>query len=366
MHVNLNIHTVVFGLMTALFGLLIFYINLQKKLLKTHIKAKNHHLPLDPIVLPCHEYKIKTTALGKKIALVSLTPSPEAEQFIGALQEFEELAYPVDTYVVGSSGRTMDEVVREVLERDYALIYTIGHHATERAKELSMGRQKLIPIVFSSIYDKWWADSQARSVVYHITGVTYSPNLVLHNAFIPDLCPDAKRILLVADPRYDITETITQIYAERGVTVSVVGADTPHELLTLLAPALAEIDVLILLENSCGKMLSSHLSNVCREKKIIFISSIISDAHEGAAISCGLSDISFGRIAAEKALAILDQHVMPDKVGLSHVSAHHSYELHCNHAAMEAQGLAHEAFVRAAQKYGLRLFIKPSVEESLS
>lgn len=357
----------VYALLAGLVGALCYYILLQKRLLQKKLPGHfSSTLPLEPIVLPCHTFDRKTSAQGKRIALFGIANSTEAEQFVETFQDQETCSYHISSYDTAAHTKSLTALFEELLASEPTLIYTIGHHATAVAREVSVKTGKLIPIVFSSIYDDWWAGLQNRAPVYHMIGITITPQYPIHETFIPALRPRMERLVILADVEYDPVERIAHQYRQRGVTVSLIRTNDPREILAHLSDLMPNIDTVLALENSCARVITSHIAALCREYSVAYISSTLSDASLGAAVSCGLADVALGKIAAEKALAILDRGMRPDLIGLSHVSVHHSYELRCNHAAMKAQGITADDFSTAAKAYGYRLFITPHTEDLFS
>jgi putative ABC transport system substrate-binding protein len=232
----------------------------------------------------------------------------------------------------------------EILSAGYDLVFTIGATCSQTAFELSRKKNDDLPIVFSAIDDPVGMGIVAsmESSGNNVTGVISTSLYQEQIDALLLLKPSTQNILLVYDPAHgsglEKEKTILQeLLRTRNINLHAVEISNANEIMQKVSSVLESIDVILILTDHTAVTGVPTLVTLCNRYGITLYASDLNSGHKGAALSFGVLEYDYGRVAAPLAISILEDKVAPAQLPIVRMNQQY---IQLNSATTKAQGLS--------------------------
>jgi len=249
-------------------------------------------------------------------------------------------------------------IIEDLVDSGVDLIFSIGTTSSQLAKEITLKRNRLIPIVFTAVKDPVrinLMDSEQSSGC-HLTGVTgialswnecismlYYLKHTINKAVIA--CDFNPGSMLEKD-----VNDIKELLESRNTKVCIVPVYGMIDVMQRVLPFLTEdVDVFFCLRDDTVINCMDKLVKVCNSAKITIYSTYLEGVKKGAAIGIGTYEKMYGIKAAVMAKQILEKGINPSHIPLVKIESD-GYKLLINSKTAKSQGLIIDP--------NLRFFIK--------
>lgn len=283
-----------------------------------------------------------------RIAIAILTPvsHPSLEQTEKGFRETIEDAAPGKyrfvTYNAQGNKTLMRSEIEEIIQKEYALVFTIATSPSQMTKEVFEKKGLRTPIVFSSVNDPVGFNIVASedSPGGFVTGVKEMLRFDEELTALLKYKPEIKSVLLVYNPaepglQKDQVE-VERILMENNVGLVSVEVFQTNELLSKVSPFISQADAMIVLKDNTIVSGLDVLVKLCDRHRVPLMASDLDSPDRGAAFGYGVYEINFGKEGARKALQILEQGVNPGAIPVTPVS---NFTLRINREAAIKQGI---------------------------
>lgn len=285
---------------------------------------------------------------NKKIAIITPVTHPSLEKiqqgFVDTLLKNENFKNTTVTIFNANGNEVLlHSQAEEALNRNFDLLFTIGAHATQLAKQIIEKKHKNIPLVFGAVADpiSLGIINAQQSPDTTITGVIEEPDHQLQLDLLCLLKPTIKKILLVYNPIQGAglekdKVIVEKILQEKDIDLQCLEVYQTNEVYTKTEAVLAKNKpdaLLVLIDNTVVPAIDG-LTKLCSRYKVTLCSSDLDSVQKGAAFGFGVNEYDYGVEAAKKALLILAENIKT--VPATKLTA---YKLICNTKTMSAQEL---------------------------
>ncbi len=281
----------------------------------------------------------------RSIAMIAPSDHPSIQHvhrsFVEALvdQCANELTF--DQYLLKPQKKIATDIAT-IVDKKYDLIFTFGALCSRLAAEATAAKNLSTPILFSGVQNPESHGLVGPHAPANTTGMaalqkSYAP----HVSLLLSVKPHARNVMVA----YNSTELwleddvahITQLLAPHNIVVHPVKIDDEASIEKAVLSKIDQVDTLIVLLDNVVAANIETLVEICNAHGVTLFSSDLYMVEKGAAIGLGTLEDTTGRECAQRALLILDKHVMPNKIPV--VVPSHAYEVRVNHDTMLQQGL---------------------------
>jgi len=317
--------------------------------------------PLDHPIMKYSEYKKEFGSRSRDIAII--IPSKQDDiieiitEFTETMRENGSFIYHFTNYWGVADQKETQRIITEVMQNNYHGVLTVGATLTKLAKNISITHNKSTPIVFTQVSQVAWEKEQYKTKVPHMTGVTLYDNWRYRLKMYLYIKPFMRSVFIpITNPSlHESVAAMTDILRSYGVHAHAIPTHSGDDIVQTLSLYVDEVDSLILPRDILPAEVISKIAKKCSESRITFFSPFLKDVHLGAAIAMNIVEEHFGMQAAHQMLTILEDNVVPSGVPLINIEEGHSYEMHFNQIAMQAQGLDTDRITTFALQFGIKL-----------
>lgn len=282
-----------------------------------------------------------------KIAIFTPISHPSLEKieegFRDGLTQKYGLTCSFDTYNANGNRTLMYSQAEEIIQKDYDLIYTIGAMTTQMAKEVSLKKNKLTPIVFGVVArpEKLNLIESRECSGNHLTGLTGDPNYEFQINMLHFLKPDMKKVLLIYDPtqssglEYD-KQIVEKILGQLNVQLIPVEVYKTNDVYSKAASMLNQVDTVLIFKDNTVVSGIDSLIKLCNREGIPLCTTDLDSVPKGAAIGFSITSYDSGFESSEKAYAILAEGKHPSAVPITQA---HNFKVMINEKSMATQKL---------------------------
>ncbi|MCB1180520.1 MAG: ABC transporter substrate-binding protein [Chlamydiia bacterium] len=281
----------------------------------------------------------------KRIAILTPTSHPSLEQiekgFIETMKE--KGSYQFKTYNAQGSQILLRSEIKEIISKEYDLIFTIGTLVSTMVKEIFTKENLDTPIVFTCINDPVGMGivETETSSGNMMTGVKELLDFEEELSILQKYKKDLSSLLLVYNPREPGLEKnrkeIEEICTQKGLRLEIVQVFHANELQIKLSPFLSKVDGMMVLKDNTVVSGLDVLVKLANRHKIPLLASDLDSPDKGAALGYGVYEIDFGIEGAKKALLILEEGKTPSEIPVTPIS---HFALRINKEAAQKQGLS--------------------------
>jgi putative ABC transport system substrate-binding protein len=298
-------------------------------------------------VLNKSKQKIGTTQ-SYRVAIFEPASHPAmdeiAQGYIDTITKNSSADYTFKRYNANGNQTLLRALAEEIIQQNYDLVMTIGTNASKTVYELTTKKQLSTPIVFDAVSDPVSIGlvKSLSSSGNNVTGVEDIPDYKDQINKLLELKPSTKNMLLVYDPVqksgvHDIwAEEITQLAAQKGVTVHYAKVFSTNEISAKVQPMLNNIDVLMIFTDHTTVSGVDSLITLCNRYGITLYASDLNSGDKGAALAYGVLQYDLGVDAAKLTLKILEDHIKPTDLPVTGPKIN---KLKINTKTMAKQGL---------------------------
>ena len=246
-----------------------------------------------------------------KIAILQPVSHPSLEQIKLGFKAYLEEQYhaPIEykEYNGNGNGTLMRAQAEEAVNSEPTLIFTIATSPAMLIKELTIRKNKLIPVVCG-------AAAQEKVMPAHekITHMTGTDDMVVQEeqlSLLKQLKPEAANILLLYDgnsPGLEKSMNDLEKYStEFGFATKKLPIYALHEISQKIAPFINDVDTILVLKDNLLVSGLDILVKRCNQHGITLMASDLDSVDRGAALGFGVSEYEIGIQSAEQALEIL-------------------------------------------------------------
>ena len=288
--------------------------------------------------------KIPDSRVG--IAILTPVSHPSLEKtekgFRDSIEEGAPGKYRFVTYNAQGNKTLMRSEIEEIIQKEYALVFTLGTSASQMTKEVFERKGLGTPIVFSSVNDPvgFHIVSSEENPGGYVTGVKEMLRFDEELGFLLKYKPEIKSVLLVYNPAepglQKNQEEVERILHDHQIELKSVEVFQTNELLSKVSPFISQADALIVLKDNTVVSGLDVLVKLCDRHQVPLMASDLDSPDRGAAFGYGVYEINFGKEGANKALQILIQGVKPGSIPVTPVS---NFTLRINREAAIKQGV---------------------------
>lgn len=344
------------------------YLLLLKRQLATLKKsnpaeAMQYQPPEETELLRYSEYKRRYGSRNRDIAIIA----PEKHQlinetideFINTIRREGSLRYHFTHYWgLTSDIRGTQSLMTAALKNNHSALFTIGGTLTRVARQMTSAQSAPTPVVFARVRKPLWNQEKMRGNTAHMTGVTAESGWPQRVALYLAIKPQMRSVLIpITHPiLFEIAQEVTDLLNESGVRTQVIRTHSHPDIMHAITQYSDQIDSVIRLFDSLNPHEVIELTSRCATHGITYFSPELPSSALGAAISMSSINEHAGWYAAQKMIAILEEHKTPQAIPITCVGETNQYEVHFNQRAMSAQGLNPlEIIPIFAMRYGSRI-----------
>lgn len=311
------------------------------------------------------EYKHRFGSRIREIAIIANAKQPAitavANEFTETMREHGSLLYHFTYYWGRSDTAVTQQQASELVKGNYHAVYAVGRMAVRAVHHATITQNRSLPMVFSNVRDTWWYEEQKKRPAEHITGVTGSSGWKQRIKLFAAAKPTMKSVLLPVPNghsalRSDIDE-ITSLLNAYNVTVHAVTIHDGPELLNAIQQFAPQVDSVVCMQSSLISLFAPQIATACNQHSLTFFSPYKDDIFHGAAVAVSAADMNLGWHAAQKMIALLEEHKKPSEIPLTNIGPQHQYVAHFNQAAMALQGIDPTILVGLSMRYGSKVNI---------
>lgn len=308
-----------------------------------------HHIFFAVPVISTGEKLVQKKQTSSSYRIAILTPASHSalqkiqQGFEDTLLKKHNLSCDFTVYNANGNRTLMRSQIEEIIQKNYDLLFTIGAHATQMAKEITTKKQHFAPIVFGAIADpvrlNIVASEEASGT--HVTGDKTATNYPDQLSLLLKLKPDMKKMLLVYDPTQssglerDKLE-IEKLCVAHNITIKAIEVYKTSEIIQKVTTFLPEVDVVMIFKDNTVVPGIDSLVKLCNRHGVTLFSSDLDSVAQGAALGFGVYEYDFGVSGAEQAYRILEEHKNPAQMPITTTK---NYKLKLNTKNMQEQGL---------------------------
>ncbi|GEM_PF-485400 len=280
-----------------------------------------------------------------KIAIFTPSTHPSLEKvqegFCNALVKKYGLNCLFDVYNANGNRTLMHAQAEEIVQNSYDLILTIGAMTTQMAKEVSLKKHKLTPIVFGLVArpEKLNLIESREKSGNHLTGLTADPDYHFQMSMLHFLKPDIKKILLVYDPtqssglEYD-KNIVEEILTDLGITLTAVEVYKTNEVYSKISALVDTVDAVLIFKDNTVVSSIDSLIKLCNRAEIPLCTTDLDSVPKGAVIGFSVTSYDSGFETAQKAYEILVEGKLPSEIPITQAE---SFKTMINEKAMKLQ-----------------------------
>lgn len=282
----------------------------------------------------------------KKVAVLLPVSHSSLEQiqkgFVESLTQRSEGDVSFKIYNANGNRTLMRSQLEDVLQKRFDLIFAIATPCAQMAKEVTIKKGLLVPIVYGAVTNPIKAgiiDSLASSG-NHLTGIV---DAVPHDRqldLLKFLRPNIQRVLLVYDASLagleEGKQEIERILMRKNLTLQTVAVYHANEIMQKVPPFISQVDAVLVLKDSNVVAGIDALIKLCNRHGVTLMASDLDSVEKGAALGFGVSEYTMGVASAKKAELILFTGKKPSDIPSSMAD---NFKIKLNSATMKQQGL---------------------------
>jgi ABC-type uncharacterized transport system substrate-binding protein len=265
------------------------------------------------------------------IAITRAGPTPCSEasyrSFMSTLNKSAKANYQFTNYNAYNDRIKMRTQAEEIVKSNPDLIHPIGALCPQMAKEITLKRKKLIPIVFTAVKGPVEVDL-VESEAYsgnHLTGVTgLSLPFEQRLGIMLVIKPTIKKALIAYSPTIHFVESDKQqveaILHNKGIQVEAVQVYQTNEITQKITPFLHgpdKPDVLITLRDNVVSSSYTALVKLCNNAGVTIFSAHLDGIEKGGAFGIGSFDDAYGTASAHLARQVLEEGKAPSQIPIT-------------------------------------------------
>lgn len=302
-----------------------------------------------PNIAPVHiaAQEKQSASDGKPFKVAVFTPSthPSLEKiqegFCDGLVKKYGLNCSFDVYNANGNRTLMHAQAEEIVQNSYDLIFTIGAMTTQMAKEVSLKKHNLTPIVFGLVArpEKLNLVESREKSGNHLTGLTADPDYHFQMNMLHFLKPDIKKILLVYDPtqssglEYD-KNVVEEILTNLGISLTAVEVYKTNEVYSKISALVDTVDAVLIFKDNTVVSSIDSLIKLCNRAGVPLCTTDLDSVPKGAAIGFSVTSYDAGVETSQKAYAILAEGKSPSQIPITQAEC---FKTMINEKAMELQ-----------------------------
>lgn len=217
----------------------------------------------------------------------------------------------------GNGNQTlMRAQAEEAVSLNPALIFTIATSPALLIKELTIRKNKLIPVVCGAA-----AQEKVMPAGENITHITGTDDMVIQEEqlkMLKFLKPEVANVLLVYDGNTPGLEKSIAGIDKYSKTLELNILKVPiyaiNEINQKIAPFINQIDTILVLKDNLIVSGLDSLIKLCNQKGITLMASDLDSVNRGAALAFGVSEYQIGVESANQAISILNDYQLPKDV----------------------------------------------------
>ena len=281
----------------------------------------------------------------KKIAILIPATHPALEEiqrgFVETLAKYQYIKCGFIVYNANGNLSLMRAQLEDVICKDFDLLYTIGAHATQMAKEVTAKKQVLIPIVFGAVADpvKLGLVSNELFSGNNLTGSSATRDYAKQINFLLKVKPHVKNELIIYDPTQSSglekdKDEIVELLKKYSINTTAVEVYKTREIFEKIPSLLSAHDVVFIFKDNTVVPAVDGLVKLCSRYGVTLFVSDLDSVDKGAALGFGVHEYMFGVNAAQCALEILLEHKKPSEVPIRLTN---NFKFKINSKTMQAQ-----------------------------
>lgn len=254
------------------------------------------------------------------IAILQPVTHPALEQikkgFKDQLEKQLKCSISFKEYNGNGNQTLMRAQAEEALNLNPALIFTIATTPALLIKELTIRKNKLIPLVCGAA-----AQEKVMPKGENITHITGTDDMIVQEEqlqMLKFLKPEAANILLVYDGNTPGLEKSIAGIEEQSKKFALNIIKVPlyaiNEINQKTAPFINQVDTILVLKDNLVVSGLDSLVKLCNQKGITLMASDLDSVDRGAALAFGVSEYQIGVESALQATAILDDYKQPKDI----------------------------------------------------
>jgi len=278
-------------------------------------------------------------------------------EFTETMRENGAYLYHFTNYWTNNDSKDPQRIVSDALQKNYHGIFVLGIGLTKMVKNIGLTHNRLTPTVFAHIHDETWQKEQEKRMVTHMTGVVASDGWAQRVRLYLTIKPFMRSALIpVTSPAYyEWAKRIGDLLESYGVSTHMVRIHGHNDFLSTLSDHAYRVDSLIRLFDAYSPETTQAVAKKCSEFNITFFSPFLKDISHGVAVAIGNSNERSGYFAAQKMLAIIEEHQAPATIPVLNISDQQPYEIHFNQMAMQIQGMDPSRITTLALQYASKV-----------
>lgn len=260
-----------------------------------------------------------------KIAIFTPASHPSLDKieagFKDGLTKEMKVNCQFDTYNGNGSPTLMHAQAEEIFDKNYDLIFTIGAKTSQMAKEASLRKNRLLPIVFGAVArpEELNLIASREHTENHLTGITADPDYQLQMTMLHFINPNIKRILLIYDPtqssglEYD-KNVSEKVLNSLGVELKAVEVYKTNDIYSKISSQTDDVDaVLIFKDNTVVSSIDSIIKH-CNRIGIPLCVTELDSVPKGASIGFSITSYDAGVESSYKAYNVLVEGKHPSQI----------------------------------------------------
>ncbi len=287
---------------------------------------------------------------NKKLAKVAiLTPAthPSLDQiqngFKDTLNTFQTSNYVYTPFNANGNKMLMRAQAEEIVQGNFDIVFTIGAQASQLVKELSIKKQKPVPIIFGAVSEpvRLGLVQSPEQPGGQVTGVIENTAFEKQVILLRAVKPAIKTIVLPYDPTQGAglekeKQDLEKILSKHDIKLISVEVYSVGEVYVKLQAFIKQADLVLVLKDHTVVAAIDSVIKLCNIHHIPLMTSELDSSIKGAVLSFGVREYDFGVYGARLARKILEEKVSAGTIPCVYIT---DYKLKINSKTIESQGL---------------------------
>jgi len=249
-----------------------------------------------------------------RIAILTHVHVPQIDSIIkrfnAMLQKANLLSYSTKFYCAKGDTSLLRNMVNDIVDSNYDLIWSIGTTSSRALKTLCKKRGSKSPILCSNVIDYMWNRWMSKNeyLKKYMSGSIGGFNWKNRLTILQFLHPTIKHVLIPyashANDYYKVIDRLKAQLTSMDIQSTVVFIDN-YDALSKMRPYLDDIDTIILARDVKLLQMLPSIVKMANLQSIPIFTADTSSIHKGAAFGIGMDEGMSGAITAQQALRLL-------------------------------------------------------------